>query len=314
MRTRTRPTRRQRGVSFAALLAMLALAAIAPISPSFARSADPVAGPPSTDFTISSFNVLGASHTRNSAKYATGTVRMNGVLKILTAHDVDVVGFQELQSVQLAAFLAGTAGTFAVYPGTELRALDGENSLAWRTDTWDLVEASTVPVPYFNGNLRQMPVIKLRNKATGMTAWFANFHNPATNRKHPRQDRWRRAAIQVEVALANQLHATGVPVFFTGDMNERQKVFCPVTGEAPMRAARGGTNRNGVCDAQRPWYVDWIFGAKGITFNGYVEDRSPLVKRTTDHPVIVSDAHIDPTRFPLATVPPLTVPDPPITG
>lgn len=287
-----------------ALLAVLTVTAFAPVS-SFASPTGTVSGLASTDFTISSFNVLGSSHTRNSTKYATGAQRVGGIIRLLNRHDIDVVGFQELQADQLGRFLELTHGGYAVYPGSELRRIDGENSLAWSTQTWDLVEAGTVDVPYFDGNIRKMPVVKLRNKTTSMTAWFANFHNPATNRKHPNQDGWRRKAIQIEVDLANRLSTTGVPVFFTGDMNERKKVFCPMTGGAPMRAARGGTNRNGVCDAKRPWYVDWIFGSKRSTFSGYVEDTSPLVKRTTDHPVIVGDAHIDSARFPNATAVPI---------
>jgi hypothetical protein len=68
-----------------------------------------------------------------------------------------------------------------------------------------------------------------------------------------------------------------------------------------MKAARGGTNRDGVCDAQRPWYVDWIFGSKRIAFSGYVEDNGTLDQKTTDHPVIVSDARIDGSKFPTAS-------------
>jgi mRNA deadenylase 3'-5' endonuclease subunit Ccr4 len=269
-------------------------AALAGTVPSYASGTRPARY---TDFTISSFNVLGSSHTLDSAKYTTGVERQAGVVKLLDRHHVDVVGFQELQADQLAEFLTRTNGTYAVYPGSSLRRIDGENSLAWRTDRWSLVSATTVAIPYFDGKTRQMPVVKLRNTQTRLTAWFANFHNPATNRRHPAQDQWRQQAIADEVALAKQLSATGRPVFFTGDMNEREKAFCPITGGAPMKAARGGTNRNGVCDAAHPWYVDWIFGSKKVAFSGYTEDHGALDRRTTDHPVIVSDVRVDRTRF-----------------
>jgi hypothetical protein len=79
--------------------------------------------------------------------------------------------------------------------------------------------------------------------------------------------------------------------------------------------------RKGVCNAGRPWYVDWVFGSRKVAFSGYVEDRSRLDRRITDHPVIVSVASLDPERFPFATTPvpaapgdPGTTTDPGMTG
>jgi hypothetical protein len=307
-----RPHRNRLGLLLAAVLATSALAPVA-------EAADPVDPAPvsgGTAVTVASFNVLGSSHTRHSRRFATGVERMANVVELLERHDVEVVGFQELQADQLTSFLTRTGGSYDVYPGFALRLMDTDNSIAWDTSQWQSVLETTVLIPYFDGRLRPMPVVKLRNLQTGMTAWFANFHNPATNRSHPGQDGWRAQAIQLEVQLARQLKATGLPVFFTGDMNERDEVFCPLTGQAPMRAARGGTNRNGVCDPRRPWYVDWIFGLKRQPFSAYVEDTSALVKRTTDHPVIVADVQIDPNKFPDATTAPVVEPplaQPPMT-
>ena len=314
MRSTSRRTTARRARLGAALAGLLTLSLLTPLAASAAGTGDATStagAAVSTDFTLASFNVLGSSHTRYSARYATGVERMRGVVRLLNRHAVDVVGFQEMQGDQMQAFLDRTGGRYAVYPGFERvgprSRVDTENSLAWDVTEWQAVEKTTVEIPYFDGKPRSMPVVKLRNLRTGMTAWFGNFHNPATNPRHPGQDGWRAQAIAAEVALARQLHRTHVPVFFTGDMNERAEVFCPMTGEAPMRAARGGTNRDGVCDAKHPWYVDWIFGTKRLRFRNYVEDTSPLVKRTTDHPVIVADAHVDPLKFPDATQP---VPDP----
>lgn len=246
-----------------------------------------------TDFTVASFNVLGSSHTSGSGRYAGGVRRTGNVVRLLDRHGVEVVGFQEMQAPQLASFLRRTKGRYEVYPGFRLRRVDTENSIAWDTTVWEPVKRRTVDIPYFDGRPRPMPVVKLRNLRTGMTAWFGNFHNPATNANHPGQDRWRRLAIRREVALARRLHRTGVPVLLTGDMNEREKVFCPMTGQAPMQAARGGSHRHGVCDAKDPRYVDWVFGSRKLTFHDYVEDRGALVRRTSDHPMIVSEARID---------------------
>ena len=65
------------------------------------------------------------------------------------------------------------------------------------------------------------PYVKLRSLDTGVEAWFANFHNPAETSRFHRQQRFRDRATGIEIALANRLIATGLPVFITGDMNER---------------------------------------------------------------------------------------------
>jgi hypothetical protein len=130
-----------------------------------------------------------------------------------------------------------------------------------------------------------MPVVRLRSTSTGLEAWFANFHNPAETARFHHQQRYRDRATDIEARLANQLVKTGLPVFITGDMNERASYFCRLTSRTPMRAARGGSN-DGRCLAGRPRAVDWIFGSPDVTFSDYTEDRSHLVDITTDHPVI----------------------------
>lgn len=262
-----------------------------------------------TDLTVASFNVLGSNHTLNSRRYAPGVQRMAGVMRLLRRHQVDVVGFQELQFDQRASFLSRTAGTFGLYSPTRVRVdgtpvlgtIDPDNSIAWDATQWQLVYGTQVTIPYFDGRLRGMPLVMLQNLQTGMNAWFADFHTPATNPRHRGQDRYRAEAIRTIAQIGDQLRVGGYPVFITGDMNERAEAFCPIVGDGHLRAARGGWVRNGVCDARRPWYVDWVFGSRKVAFSGYVEDRMPLERRISDHPAIVTDASLDPARFPFAT-------------
>jgi hypothetical protein len=255
----------------------------------------PQTPPPAAEFVISSFNMLGDSHTAaggNKPGMASGQVRTGGAVSLLAQHGVDVVGFQELQSPQLREFLRLAGSTYDVYPGFALGSRGTENSLAWRKDMWELVRADTMPITYFNGRTRPMPVVLLRNRATGIEAYFANFHNPASTRRYRNQQRWRNSATAAEISLANTLiHEAGLPVFVTGDMNEREEYFCALTGSAPMVSARGGSH-NGSCQPPRPMDVDWIFGSAGVTFSNFVRDRSPLVQRTTDHPMVVSSVRI----------------------
>ena len=143
-----------------------------------------------------------------------------------------------------------------------------------------------------------MPVVLLRNKVTGVEAWFANFHNPATNRKHPNSTKYRRQAVAIEAALANRLIAeSDRPLFITGDMNDREKFFCAMAGGAPMKAANGGSFKAGVCTPPPyPMPVNWIMGAKKRgKFSNYVRDDGTLVNKITDHFVIRADVTIQPT-------------------
>jgi hypothetical protein len=264
----------------------------------FAVAAAPIPLP--ATFTVSSFNVLGSSHTPEGGTRALGTTRIVWAHELLVQHHVDVAGFQEMQPDQAERFLSITDGKWALYPGLTAARRDSENSIGWRTDKFHLVQATTLRIPYFNGNPRVMPVVLLRDKGTGALTYFMNYHNPADTSRFPNQGYWRLEATRVEIALSNQLAPVGVPRIVTGDMNERATYFCRVTEQTPLKAARGGSWRDGVCDAQKPRAVDWIFGSKRLTFTNYIEDRSALVATTTDHPVIVSDVRVGPRKFPNA--------------
>ncbi|WP_426244891.1 endonuclease/exonuclease/phosphatase family protein [Nocardioides sp. LHG3406-4] len=255
----------------------------------------PVGATAPTSVRISSFNILGAGHTApggNRTGYAAGSTRMQWTTSLLQLHDVDVVGFQEFQPPQYTAFMATLGGQYGVYPGPELGPAAMANSIAYRLDKWELVTATGIDIPYFGGNPIKMPLVLLKNKQTGRQIYFANFHNPA-DAQGPAQQ-WRNQATQIQVDMVNNLRATtGLPVFITGDMNEREEYFCPITTQASMKAANGGGTGPGSCAMPpKPWQVDWIFGSPEVTFSNYVADRSPLVARTTDHPMVVADATV----------------------
>jgi hypothetical protein len=250
--------------------------------------------PPELDFRLTTFNVLGASHTRRGGSrpgFASGRARAGGVAALLARHGTDVAGFQELQGPQLAVLQARTGMDF--FPGFSMGHLGTENSIGWRRDSWTAVEKRTVAIPYFNGGVRQMPYVRLKNLDTGIEAWFANVHNPAETAQFHHQQRFRVRATHIEAQLARRLvDTTGLPVFLTGDMNELAPYFCRLTAAAPMVAARGGSNNTGACLAGRPRAVDWIFGSQGVDFTSYDEDRSHLVDVTTDHPVVTAGVHL----------------------
>jgi hypothetical protein len=294
-----------------AVLLVTALLSVGVMEP--AASTTRRATPPTATFTVSSFNVLGASHTPAGSSRASGTTRIVWAKQLLDQHHVQVAGFQEMQAVQYTKFAQLAGSSWALYPGLTMLKRDSENSIGWRTDTFDLVWASTVKIPYFNGNLRSMPVVLLREKSTGMLAYFANVHNPADTATYRNQAVYRAEATRMEIALQNLLAPTGIPRFLTGDMNERASYFCRVSKEAPLKAARPtSTWVNGACSAGSPRAVDWILSSTEIPWSSYIEDRSALVAKTTDHPMIIGDATIDTATFPNALT--ATPPGPIIPG
>jgi hypothetical protein len=264
--------------------------------------------PPVLTFRMSSFNALGSSHTHkgtNRKQKASGPARTARAGRYVLDNDIDLVGFQEMQADQRSAFMNATGGRYALYPGNELRSMDGENSIAYRLDTWEMVKASSVPIPYFGGRPRNMPVVLLRNKQTGITAYFANFHNPADTGQYGKQGRWRVAATAREADLFASLRTQGYPLFVTGDMNEQQSWFCAVAGPGDLKAAAGGDGGRDGCSVAGGFRIDWIAGSHDVTFSNYREDRGGVVAWMTDHPVIITDVTVDAADFPksVATTP-----------
>jgi hypothetical protein len=261
------------------------------------------AAPPVLTFRMATFNALGSSHTRghnHRRQKASGPARTARAGHYVLDNNIDLVGFQEMQADQRSAFTNATGGRYGLYPGNALRSMDGENSIAYRLDTWELVKADSVPIPYFGGRPRNMPVLLLRNKQTGITAYFTNFHNPADTGEYGNQARWRAAAKAREVTLFSQLRTTGYPVFVTGDMNEKQSWFCAVAGPGDLKAAAGGDGGRNGCSVAGGFRIDWIAGSHDVQFSNYREDKSGLVAWMTDHPVMITDVTIDAASFPKA--------------
>ena len=271
------------------------------------------AAPPVLTFRMATFNALGSSHTHKGGhrkQKASGPARTARAGQYVMDNNIDLIGFQEMQGDQRSAFMNATGGRYALYPGDSLRSMDGENSIAYRLDTWELVKADSIPIPYFGGNPRNMPILLLRNKQTGITAYFANFHNPADTAQFGNQARWRAAAKAREVELVPTLKASGYPVFITGDMNEQQSWFCSVAGPGDLKAAAGGEGGRNGCDVAGGFRIDWIAGSHDVQFSNYHEDRSGLVAWMTDHPVAITDVTIDAANFPASVADATAAPTP----
>ena len=137
-------------------------------------------------------------------------------------------------------------------------------------------------------------MVLLRNIETGREVYFINVHNPATTARWGNNERWRDAATSIEVSLISQLHASGFPVVMTGDFNEREEVFCRVTGSTTMHAANGGSVGTPCLPPSSPLNVDWVFGSSEIEFTDFLATKAGVIPRATDHPLVVADASLPP--------------------
>ena len=236
-------------------------------------------------FVMASFNVLGHSHTQpggHHPAWASGAARMKGAITLLDRYAVEVVGLQELQRSQRRALTQIAGDRYAVYspPG------DTDNSIAWRRDRWAFVSADTVPIPYFHGNRRDMPVVRLRSLASGGEAIFMNVHNPANVRGNAA--RFRREAIRRELAVMRSLSSRyDAPAFLTGDFNERGGAFCALTAGGTLTASAGGSHA-GRCVPPRRSGIDWIFGTNRATWTGHSVVQTPKRSAISDHPLVVA--------------------------
>jgi hypothetical protein len=247
-----------------------------------------------TQFRVSTFNVLGASHTNpggNKRGWAAAPTRMSYAVSVLRAYDVDVVGLQEFEDSQYRSFVGQTGGAWGVYPGLSGDPRAVRNSIAWRTDKWELVSASTIAIPYFHGSRVPIPSVRLHNIASGQDVYFVNTHNPATTGRWGNNEHWRDVATAIEINHIAQLHDAGFQVVMTGDFNERDEAFCKMTAAGTLTAANGGSV-GPACAPPADMDVDWIFGSTGIVFSGFVSTKDGVVPRATDHPFVVSDAMI----------------------
>lgn len=268
-------------------------------------ASEPGEGVVPTTLRIASLNVLGHSHTAkggNKLGWAPSQKRMQWQVQTLRAEGVDVVGFQELESPQYAKFTEMTAGQFGIWPSVNGRNKAVRNSIAYRISAWTFVSASTIQVPYFHGKPLDMPIVLLQSVATGEQVYVINFHNPADARGP--HATWRAKGRAIQVAKVNELRATGIPVIWTGDFNDKEKAFCDVTGGTDLVAATGGSNLDGVCTPPDKMVIDWIFAPTGTTFTEVSYDSRPKIKKSTDHRLHLATATLPNGEEPPVECPP----------
>lgn len=250
---------------------------VAPVTvptPTRASAPGPVGG--RSTARVASFNVLGASHTAaggNKPGWASGVERVPNMIKELRDGGVEIAGLQEFQEPQQRAFAAANTGY-------ELHG-ERDNVIAWKSDRYRKVGATSLTIPYFEGSPRKMPAVQLEDRATGKRVWVLNVHNPADTKAHPRNAANRREAERRERAFVERLTASGVPVLLVGDFNARDQMVDAMTAGGLTNVARPKQNASG---------IDWVFGSQGVNFADTTRDFGPRQDRTSDHPIVTTTA------------------------
>lgn len=242
-------------------------------------------------FTLGTFNVLGSQHSTPSGdhpRFPAASRRSAEAAGLLRAHGIDVLGTQELQPDQLNALQRYTG--MAAYPGYAFGADNTDNSILYDTSRFEFVSGTSFPITFMHA-VRPQTVLKLRERSTGREMYFVNMHASAGEGRYAVS---RRNGHYAAVAEINKLKQEGLPVFLTGDMNDREEFYCRVVPPTGLVAAVGG-NVSGGCHPAPHLAVDWVLGTPGTTFTHYWEDRSPVFRKISDHFMVSAVATVSPT-------------------
>lgn len=240
------------------------------------------------EFRIGSFNVLGSQHSQpggSKSRYPSASWRTPQAASLAAAHGVDVLGTQELQADQLRGMQSRTG--MAAYPGFGWGEAETDNSVLWDPGVFELVSGDRFTI-MFMGRPRPQPIVRLRHLATGRELYVVNAHPSAGGGRYAAE---RANGHRTIVSVVNNLKAQGLPVFVTGDMNDREAFYCRVVPPAGLTASNGGSYSGGCRPPPSPLPVDWVVGS-GATWSGYWRDTSPVNRKVSDHFFISATAAV----------------------
>ena len=240
-----------------------------------------------THFTLATYNVLGDIHTAPYRDYdfkAPSRIRAEWSADGMRELGLpDILGTQEMSQTQYDALQRATDAAYAAFPGPMNGYKAVMTSIFWLKSRWTLVDKETFKVPFI-GWTKPRPAVRLRNNETGQEVWVINVHNAPQDNQTQRD-----AAVKVEIEKIQEKTKDGIPVFFTGDMNEGRTVLCKVLLQTNLYSPRGGTVQDGRCvPPSRHLRVDWIFGSFGVSFDNYHEWRTTLIGRSSDHHLLMT--------------------------
>ena len=234
------------------------------------------------------FNALGSQHTRpggGAGNYAPGRIRSEWTADLVRGLRSSFVGFQELQTDQYDQLRRALDERYGFYPRSTANPRVVWQTVMWDEAQWEYVDSRIVDIP-FQGKTRPNPMVRLRHTSTGAEVWVLNVHN--VSKQIPSRQAERDEAVRIELRHVLAERERGVPVVFLGDMNEREVVFCKVTGQTDLRSVTGGSHAGGTCSPPRRMHIDWIFASPELRVDDAEFLGSPHVRRITDHHVLTS--------------------------
>ena len=262
-----------------------------------ARRRELAAASPTTTFRMATINVLGDSHTRRGGDkpgFRSGAARMGGVVGILRSQNLDVVGLQEFERPQKAAFNR-LAGGWDLFTGTER----GRDSIAYRTGDLGVRAGRHAHHPVLP---RQPGTPALGDPAPprDRPRRLLHQHPQPHQQRAPRQQRpsppggdpardrpGPHALVRGQPGPAAGRLQRARPGVLLGDR-------VAATSSPPTEAATAETVRRRARSG-----IDWIFGTSDIVFSDYLRHQNARVRHITDHPVVIARATIT-ERLPAA--------------
>lgn len=239
---------------------------------------------------IGQMNALGEHHTgpyRDADRFAPSRLRSEWEIQAMLNQHIDVLATQEASGGQIQAMLTAGQGRFAAFPDPSRDRFSTESTLIWDKTKFAAVRKRVIRTMFITHKLPR-PYVELRDRVTGREFWVMGIHNAGWD-----MQRQRNVAVADQIAKLKELQATGLPVFYLGDFNERKTVFCKVVKQTSLRSASGGRlAKDGTCVPPRTMRVDWIFGPKDATWTGFNFNRAPMVALTTDHHLAVSSVRV----------------------
>ena len=201
---------------------------------------------------LATFNIYHSDGQSNEV----WTKRLERSIDVLKTESITVAGLQEARPDQQRKFKNLAGDTYAIYPAeTAAGGTDGftPNPIVWNKNSFDLVPESGQlrAITYDGKQLRHLAIVKLQDKLSGQQFWVMNTHDPADVRDgNTAQQRVDNARLYVKTF--EELSADGIPVYMTGDFNNRYSIG---GGNGPLGGLRENltyciiTNNGKVWDA-----------------------------------------------------------------
>lgn len=239
---------------------------------------------PTLRFRLATYNVLGENHTgpyRHEDGFAPSRLRSEWTMQTIRTHELDIVGLQEPAAGQVAGILKAGDGRYNAYPHPTKDNKSTETTIVWDTQRFAAVQKRTIRTQFIAREYPR-PYIKFKDRQTGRKFWVMNIHNAPWDYQRKRNE-----AVAEQLAKINELEASGLPVYYIGDFNEKRTILCKVLRNTDMKSPLGGwLSPDGTCNNPNRgrMRVDWIFGSKKHTeWSNYRVVKYPMIRLVTDH-------------------------------